>query len=85
MRRAAPIFVAVFAAVGIAMFLSLVVAPEARSQASPEDTSGSSEPYHQLVDNATAGRFEAPGWRVAPASATTLGDDYAYADPSDDA
>jgi cell wall-associated NlpC family hydrolase len=85
MRRAAPIFVAVFAAVGIATFLSLVVAPEARSQASPEDTSGSSEPYHQVVDNATAGSFVAPGWRVAPASASTFGEDYAYADPSDDA
>lgn len=85
MRRAAPIFVTVFAAVGIASFLSLVVAPEARSQAPPEDTSGGSEPYHQVVDNATAGRFEAPGWRVAPANASTFGEDYAYADPSDDA
>jgi cell wall-associated NlpC family hydrolase len=85
MRRAAPIFVAVFAAAGIATFLSLVVAPEARSQASPEDTSGGSEPYHQVVDNATAESFEAPGWQVAPASANTFGEDYAYADPSDDA
>jgi cell wall-associated NlpC family hydrolase len=85
MRRAAPILVAVFAAVGIATFLSLVVAPEARSQASPEDTSGGSEPYHQVVDNAAAESFEAPGWRVGPANATTFGEDYAYADPSDDA
>jgi cell wall-associated NlpC family hydrolase len=85
MRRAAPIFVAVFAAIGIATFLSLVVAPEARSQATPEDTSGGSEPYHQVVDNATAGRFVAPGWQVAPANANTFGEDYAYADPSDDA
>ena len=85
MRRAAPIFVTVFAAVGIASFLSLVVVPEARSQAPPEDTSSSSEPYHQVVDNATAGRFEAPGWRVAPADANTFGEDYAYADPSDNA
>jgi cell wall-associated NlpC family hydrolase len=85
MRRTAPVFVAVFAAVGIATFLSLVVGPEARSQATPEDTSGGSEPYHQLVDNATAGRFVAPGWRIAPATGTTFGENYAYADPSDDA
>jgi cell wall-associated NlpC family hydrolase len=85
MRRAAHIFVTVFAAVGIASFLSLVVVPEARSQAPPEDTSSGSEPYHQVVDNATAGSFVAPGWRVAPASDTTFGEDYAYADPSDDA
>jgi hypothetical protein len=61
MRRTAPVFVTVLATVGIATFLSLVVAPEARSQAPPEDTSGGSEPYHQLMDNATAGRFVAPG------------------------
>jgi cell wall-associated NlpC family hydrolase len=85
MRRTVPVFVTVLAAVGIATFLSLVVAPEARSQAQPEDTSGGSEPYHQLVDNATAGSFEAPGWRVAPATDTTFGENYAYADPSDDA
>jgi cell wall-associated NlpC family hydrolase len=85
MRRTAPIFVTVLAAVGIATFLSLVAAPEARSQAPPEDTSGGSEPYHQLVDNATAERFVAPGWRVAPTTDTTFGEDYAYADPSDDA
>ena len=85
MRRTAPIFVTVLAAVGIATFLSLVSAPEARSQATPEDTSGGSEPYHQLVDNATAERFVAPGWRVAPTTDTTFGEDYAYADPSDDA
>jgi hypothetical protein len=85
MRRTAPVFVTVLAAVGIATFLSLVVAPEARSQAPPEDTSGGSEPYHQLVDNATAERFVAPRWQVAPATDTTFGEDYAYADPSDDA
>src|SRR3712207_9457070 len=85
MRRTAPVFVTVLAAVGIATFLSLVVAPDARSQAPPEDTSGGSEPYHQLVDNAAAESFEAPGWRVASATDTTFGEDYAYADPSDEA
>src|SRR3712207_4305765 len=85
MRRAVPIFVTVLAAVGFASILSLVVVPEARSQAPPEDTSGGSEPYHRVVDNATAGKFVAPGWRVAPADANTFGEDYAYADPSEEA
>jgi cell wall-associated NlpC family hydrolase len=85
MRRTVPIFVTVLAAIGIATFLSLVVAPTARSQAPPENTSSGSEPYHQVVDNATVESFEAPGWRVAPATDTTFGEDYAYADPSDEA
>ena len=83
MRRPILIFVAVFVAAGLTSFVSLFVVSEARSQASPEETSGGSEPYHQLVDNATAGSFEAPGWHVGRANANTFGEDYAYADPSD--
>jgi cell wall-associated NlpC family hydrolase len=50
----------------------------------PEETTGDPEPYHQVVDNATAGSFEAPGWQVGRANDNTFGEDYAYADPSDD-
>jgi cell wall-associated NlpC family hydrolase len=49
------------------------------------DGSEPSEPYHQVVDNATEGRFEASGWRQGAANDATFGQDYAYADPSDDA
>ena len=49
----------------------------------PEDTTGDSQPYHQVVDNATAGSFDAPGWQVGPANESTYGQDFAYADPAD--
>jgi cell wall-associated NlpC family hydrolase len=51
----------------------------------PEEASDGSEPYHQVVDNATEGRFEATGWRQGAANDATYGQDYAYADPSDEA
>jgi hypothetical protein len=49
----------------------------------PEDTTGDSQPYHQVVDNATAGSFDAQGWQVGPANESTYGQDFAYADPAD--
>jgi cell wall-associated NlpC family hydrolase len=49
----------------------------------PEDTTGDSQPYHQVVDNATARSFDAPGWQVGPANESTYGQDFAYADPAD--
>lgn len=49
----------------------------------PEETTTDPEPYHQVVDNATAGSFEAPGWQTGPANDNTVGADYAYADPAD--
>jgi cell wall-associated NlpC family hydrolase len=76
-RRFLLVSLAAFLAAGLASVVSLGFVSEAHSQA----TSG---PYHQVVDNATAGSFEAPGWRVAPANANAFGEDYAYADPSDD-
>ncbi len=49
----------------------------------PEETSGDPEPYHQVVDNSTAGRFDAPGWQTGPANDSTFGEDYAYTDALD--
>jgi cell wall-associated NlpC family hydrolase len=57
--------------------------PQETTTAVPEETSADPEPYHQVVDNATEGRFDAPGWQTGPASDNTVGEDYAYADASD--
>jgi cell wall-associated NlpC family hydrolase len=51
----------------------------------PEAGSDTSKPYYQVVDNAAAERFEAPGWEEGPANDATLGETYAYAAPSNDA
>ena len=76
MRRVLLVSLAALVAAGLASLVSLTLVPEAHSQAT-------SEPYHQVVDNATAGSFEAPGWRVASADANTFGENYAYTDASD--
>jgi cell wall-associated NlpC family hydrolase len=44
---------------------------------------GPSPGYSQVVDNATEGRFEAPGWGER-SGAGNYGEDYAYTEPSDD-
>jgi cell wall-associated NlpC family hydrolase len=67
--------VAVFVAAGLTVSVSLVAAPGARSQEA-------SEPYSQVVDNATEGRFEAPGWETRTATPDSFGTDYSVAEPS---
>jgi cell wall-associated NlpC family hydrolase len=42
-----------------------------------------SEPYSQVVDNATKGRFQAPGWKKASSNPDGYGKDYAVAQPSE--
>ena len=74
MRRLLLITVAVFVAAGLAVSVSLVAASGARSQEA-------SEPYTQVVDNATEGRFEAPGWETRAATPDSYGADYSVAEP----
>jgi hypothetical protein len=59
--------------------------PQESTTPLPEETTGDPEPYHQVVDNSAAGGFDAPGWQKGPANSSTVGEDYAYADPSDGA
>ncbi|BBL81184.1 hypothetical protein RxyAA322_30380 [Rubrobacter xylanophilus] len=42
----------------------------------------SAEPYSQVVDNATRGRFEAPGWGTSSWNDGRYGKDYRYARPA---
>jgi cell wall-associated NlpC family hydrolase len=46
---------------------------------------GPSPGYSQVVDNATPGRFEAPGWGERSEAAQSFGGDHAYIQPSEDA
>jgi len=78
MRRLLWVSVAVFVATGLAISVSTFgVAPEASSQAA--------EPYTQVVDNATEGRFEAPGWKTTSSNPGYYGANYSVAKPSDGA
>jgi cell wall-associated NlpC family hydrolase len=46
---------------------------------------GPSPGYSQVVDNATPGRFEAPGWGERSGDAQSFGGDHVYSQPSEDA
>jgi cell wall-associated NlpC family hydrolase len=77
MRRLVSISAAVVLAVGVSILVSLTAVTQAHSQTS-------SDTYSQVVDNATEGRFEAPGWQTKPASPGAYGDDYSVAAPAED-
>jgi cell wall-associated NlpC family hydrolase len=49
-----------------------------------EVSDGPSPGYSQVVDNATPGRFEAPGWGERSGDAQSFGGDHAYAQGSED-
>lgn len=52
----------------------------AQAQASPRPSVAVPEdPYHQVVDDATPGRFRAPGWQERPADGQAYGRAYAVA------
>ncbi len=91
MRRLTSVVLAVLVASGLAVSASLFNVSEATEGASdPPPTGGevsadASDPYFQVVDNATKGRFRAPGWETQPADPETYGEDYATAEPSADA
>ena len=100
MRRLLVVCSAGFLAAGLASSFALFGAsaetvseedsPGAVSQGSiakrpyAEVSEGPSPGYSQIVDNATEGRFEAPGWETR-AGADRFGDDYAVVEPSEDA
>jgi cell wall-associated NlpC family hydrolase len=88
-------FLTVCLAAGLASAVALFVAsagaePETVSQGSiathpqVDVSEGPSPGYSQVVDNATEGRFEAPGWELR-SGGEHHGEDYAYAEPSEEA
>jgi cell wall-associated NlpC family hydrolase len=77
MRRLVSISAAVVLAAGVSILVSLTTVTQAHSQTS-------SDTYSQVVDNATEGRFEAPGWQTKPASSGAYGDDYSVAAPAEE-
>ncbi len=71
MRRVFTLFGASLFAAFVAVFVLAMDAPEARAA-----------PYSQTVDNATNGRFKAPGWETSSYSPTRYGKNYHYAQPN---
>ncbi len=71
LRRVLTFFGASLVAVGLAFGVSTLDASEARSAK-----------YSQVVDNATKGRFDAPGWGTSSYSPTRYGKNYHFATPS---
>jgi hypothetical protein len=88
MRRLTLVVLAVSVATGFAALASFFGAAEATEPPPDPPPAGGtsaevvSDPYFQVVDNATKGRFRAPGWETQPAGPGTYGEDYATADPS---
>ncbi len=83
MRRLTVVAMAVFLAMGLAGTVSVfnINISEARGGTS-DPPSTSADPYFQVVDNATKGRFRAPGWKEQPADSETYGEDYATTESS---
>ncbi|MBA2691190.1 MAG: C40 family peptidase [Rubrobacter sp.] len=71
MRRFLVLFGASLAAVGLAFGVSAFDASEVEAAR-----------YSQVVDNATKGRFHAPGWGTSSCSSTRYGANYRFADPN---
>lgn len=71
MSRFLTLFGASLFAACVAVFASAMDAPEARAA-----------PYSQTVDNATKGRFKAPGWETSAYSPTRYGKNYHFAQPN---
>jgi hypothetical protein len=67
MRRFVAFSAAEFLAVSVSVLVSLIAGSDAHLQASPDT-------YSQVVDNATEGRIEAPGWQTEPASSDAYGE-----------
>src|SRR5829696_392947 len=84
MRRIALIVLSVFLASGVAWSASLPGASEARGDAPAARVTGdvTSDPYFQVVDNDTKGRFRAPGWEEHPAGSHAYGDSYSTSESS---
>ncbi len=71
MRRFLTLFGAFLFAACVAVFVSAMDAPEAGAAR-----------YSQTVDNATKGRFRAPGWETSSYSPTRYGKNYHFAQPN---
>jgi cell wall-associated NlpC family hydrolase len=88
MRRLTLVAMAVFLATSLAVSVSVFNASEAREATSDPPPAGgeasadASDPYFQVVDNATKGRFRAPGWEKHPADSETYGEDYVTVESS---
>ena len=78
MRRFFIVSVAIFLAVGCAVLTSVFDASEAW-EAAPKPASTHTDPFFQVVDNATTNHFSAPGWLTQAADDQTYGETYAVA------
>ncbi len=67
---------------GIAAQEAALSAPNPKVEA-PNFRLTDPDPYHQVVDNATNGRFKATGWKRVPAEAQAYGGDYVVAGSSE--
>lgn len=83
MRRLLTTSLAAFLAASLA-FSILVDASGAAKARTPDRTAdaNSPEPYFQVVDDATSGRFKARGWERGSANSQAFDEGYVYANPS---
>jgi cell wall-associated NlpC family hydrolase len=92
MRRLLPVSVAVFLAASLASLATVVDSGTSRAQeegtTSPPPAGGgdgaiAADPYSQVVDNDSPGRFTAPGWDTQSSNAEGYGEDYRFVEPTE--